>query len=117
MTLETPQTVHSDSSSELPASPAPAGPGTKVAAAAIVGLYLVAIVAVAVLVEPVTTPLLIGIALLPGGLAFVAGLPRVFGKGPRGLMAVFHLVNYPLVGVIVLGLPGVVVTLWLSRFL
>lgn len=106
MTIEPPQ---SEATTPSPVSAPPPKTGTRIAAGALTALYVGIIVAVAVLVRPPTTAALAGVALLPGAVAFLAGLPKVLSAQPRGLMALFHLVVYPLAGVLMLGLPGALV--------
>lgn len=80
--------------------------GVNVGAALLAAVYLIAIFAVGIWARPVSRGTLTGIALFPGVIAFLAGIPRVIRPGAHGIMALFHLVLYPLLAVIFLGLPG-----------
>ena len=88
---------------------------TRIAAALLVAAYLIAILAVAVFAHPPGAAPLIAIALLPAIVCFLSGIPIVARSSPRGILAVFHLVLYPLFAAIALGLPGAFIAIQLAR--
>lgn len=90
---------------------------TRIAAALLVAAYLIAILAVAVFVRPLGGAPLTAIALLPAIVCFLSGIPIVARSTPRGILAVFHLVLYPLFATAVLGLPGALIAFQLSQIL
>lgn len=76
---------------------------------ALLVVYFAAAVAIGLLWRPLGPGPLAGVALAPAVVAFVLGLPRVARSRPRGLMAVFHLIVYPLGAAVTIGLPGALV--------
>lgn len=89
----------------------------RTAAMVVVAGYAAVVVALAVFARPLSRNALIGIALLPAAVAFLFGLPMVWRGKPRRLMAIFHLIVYPLLAAITLGLPGVLIAWQLAEFL
>jgi hypothetical protein len=88
-------------------------PNSTVSARVVIGTlvacYVLVVVGAAVLWSPPTWERLLGIALLPGLFGFAAGIPHVLRSRPRGWMALFHLGLFPLIYVLVVGLPGALV--------
>jgi hypothetical protein len=87
----------------------------RIGAVAFVVCYFAAAFAVGWRVRPVTAPWMIGMVLAPGLLAFLGGIPKVVRTRPRGIMAIFHLIVYPLAAVITLGLSGAYVAWQVSQ--
>jgi len=90
--------------------------GVNVGAALLAAVYVIAIVAIGIWARPVSGGMLTATALFPGVVAVLAGIPRVIPPGPRGIMALFHLVLYPLLAVVFLGLPGAGIVSQIARF-
>lgn len=72
-------------------------------------IYMAAVVAVGLLVRPLNRWALSATVLLPAAIVFLFSIPMVVRSRPRGLMALFHLVLYPIAAAITLGLPGALV--------
>ena len=77
---------------------------TRTGAIILATAYGITILVIPALVHPLDRPWLIGIALLPAVVCFLFGIPKVVK--PRAIMAVFHLLVYPLFAAITFGLPG-----------
>jgi hypothetical protein len=83
---------------------------TRIGAILLVAGYLGVILATALLVPRVDHVWLIAIALVPAVVCCLFGIPKVISCKPRGIMALFHLLVYPLFALIVIGLPGACLT-------
>ena len=90
---------------------------TRLASWAYAVAYLLLAAAVGVFVRPLDRWWLLGIALVPGVVAVLCGLPKVVRSRPRGLMALFHLVVYPLAAVITTGLPGAFIAYLVAKLI
>lgn len=96
---------------------APTSLATRLGGVALAAAYALAILAVALFARPVNLLWLGGVALLPGAACFLLGVPKVVSGGPRGLLALFHLLVYPLLAAVALGLPGAGVAYLLAQTL
>lgn len=88
---------------------------TRINAVLLAAVYIAVILAAGAFVRPLTRSWLVGLALLPGAVGFAFGIPRVARARPRGLLAVFHLVLYPLFAVLFLGVPAAYVAFAVAR--
>jgi hypothetical protein len=85
--------------------------------AVIAGIYVAIVVAAGIFAQPLDSHWLTGIALLPAAAFFAAGLPRVIYGRPRALLALFHLIVYPLAAAVTLGIPAALVAYKISALL
>lgn len=87
----------------------------KVLSFAIAVVYVSAAGLVGLLVKPLDVTTLLWVAFVPGILAALVTLPRLFRTGPSAILALFHLVIFPLAIVIGVGLPGVLFALLVAE--
>ena len=88
---------------------------TRIAAILLVAPYMVIILAIGGFVRPVDRAWLIGIALLPAVACFLIGIPKAVRSSPRRIVALLHLIVYPLFAAIVFGLPGAFITFQIGQ--
>lgn len=88
---------------------------SRISAVVLAAVFITVILAVGAFIRPLTRAWLVGLALLPGAAGFAFGIPRVVRARPRGLLAVFHLVLYPLFAVLFLGVPAAYMAFAVAR--
>ena len=80
-------------------------------------IYVVVILVVCLTVRPLSgnTLAIVGLGLFPALLCAVIGLVKIRRMRPFHLAFLFHVVLYPLLFGLVMGVPGVLVALQLSK--
>lgn len=113
--MNTSDKASADGADETGSTVRPLDRATRISAILLAASYITAVLAAGAFVRPLTRSWLVGLALLPGAVGFAFGLPRVARARPRGLLALFHLVLYPLFAVLFLGVPAAYVAFAVAR--